>query len=196
VSKVREVPSSIAARLPAAADLFAERGVDSTKIEEVAAATGVPKATLYYYFSGKEEILAFLFQDTLHYMADQVRLAAEQDGTAAERLVGVVSAQLTVMGEQPSVCRALLGELGRAGRMPAIAEAIRDAYHAPVVKLLREGATDGSLADVVDVDAAALIIFGAVTVTGLSQLVDGDSIAVGEASRALAKVLLDGLRGS
>ncbi|CAB4895776.1 MAG: TetR family transcriptional regulator [Actinobacteria bacterium] len=193
---MREVPSSIAARLPAAAELFAERGLDATKIEDVAAATGVPKATLYYYFSGKEEILAFLFRDTLRHMADQVRLAAERDGTAAERLVDVMRAQLTVMGEQPSVCRALLGELGRAGRMPAIAAAIRDAYHAPVAQLLREGADDGSLAAVVDVDAAALVIFGAVTVTGLSQLVDGDSIAVDQASQALAKVLLDGLRGS
>lgn len=196
MSNVREIPSSIAARLPTAAVLFAERGLDSTKIDDVAAASGVPKATLYYYFSGKEEILAFLFQDTLRHMADQVRLAAERDGTAAERLVGVVRAQLTVMGEQPAVCRALLGELGRAGRMPVIAAAIRDAYHEPVARVLREGATDGSLTGVVDVDAAALVIFGAVTVTGLSQLVDGDSIAVEGASHALAKVLLDGLRGS
>lgn len=193
---MRAVPSSIAARLPAAAALFAERGLDATKIEEVAAATGVPKATLYYYFSGKEEILAFLFHDTLRHMADQVRLAAEQDGTAAERLVSVVRAQLTVMSEQPAVCRALLGELGRAGRMPAIAGALRDAYHEPVARVLREGATDGSLAAVADVDAAALVIFGAVTVTGLSHLVGGDSIAVEAASHALATVLLDGLRGS
>lgn len=193
---MRKVPSSIAARLPAAADLFAERGLDSTKIDDVAAATGVPKATLYYYFSGKEEILAFLFQDTLRRMAGQVRLAADRDGIAADRLVEVVRAQLSVMSEQPAVCRALLGELGRAGRMPAIAAAIRDAYHEPVARVLREGAIDGSLAGVVDVHAAALMIFGAVTVTGLSQLVDGDSIAVEQASDALARVLLDGLRGS
>ena len=37
---MRAVPVQIAARLPAAAELFADRGVESTKIEDVAAATG------------------------------------------------------------------------------------------------------------------------------------------------------------
>jgi len=190
---MREVPVQIAARLPAAAELFAERGVDQTKIEDVAAATGVPKATLYYYFSGKEEILSFLFSDVLRHVADAVAIAAAGEGSARDRLVGVVRAQLAVMAEQPAVCRALTGEFGRAGRVPALAAAIRAAYHAPVVQLLREGQDDGSLARVADVDAAALMVFGAVTVTGLSHLIAGGSIGVDEATGALVAVLLDGL---
>lgn len=190
---MREVPVQIAARLPAAAELFAERGVDQTKIEDVAAATGVPKATLYYYFSGKEEILSFLFSDILRHVADAVAVAAAGEGSARERVVGVVRAQLAVMADQPAVCQALTGEFGRAGRVPALAAAIRAAYHAPAVALLREGADDGSLAPVVDADAAALMVFGAVTVTGLSHLIAGVSIGVDEATGALVAVLLEGL---
>ncbi|MGX5653204.1 TetR/AcrR family transcriptional regulator [Geodermatophilus nigrescens] len=190
---MREVPVQIAARLPAAAELFADRGVEHTKMEDVAAATGVPKATLYYYFSGKEEILAFLFQDVLRHVADQVAIAATGGGSARERLVGVVRAQLAAMSEQPAVCRALTGELSRAGRVPALAAAIQAAYHAPVVELLRQGAEDGSLARVADTDAAALMVFGAVTVTGLSHLIAGGTIGVDEATGALVAVLLDGL---
>ncbi|MDP3713798.1 MAG: helix-turn-helix domain-containing protein [Mycobacteriales bacterium] len=192
---MREVPVQIAARLSAAAELFADRGVEHTKIEEIAAATGVPKATLYYYFSGKEDILAFLFHDTLRHIADQVAIAVATEGSARDRLVGVVRAQLAVMAEQPAVCRALTGEFGRAGRVPALAAAIRAAYHAPVVQLLHEGALDGSLAEVADVNAAALMIFGAVTVTGLSHLIAGGSIGVDAATDALVTVLLDGLGG-
>lgn len=192
---MREVPVQIAVRLSAAAELFADRGVEHTKIEDIAAATGVPKATLYYYFSGKEDILAFLFHDTLRHIADQVAIAVGSDGSARDRLVGVVRAQLAVMAEQPAVCRALIGEFGRAGRVPALAAAIRAAYHAPVVHLLHEGALDGSLAEVADVDAAALMIFGAVTVTGLSHLIAGGSIGVDDATDALVTVLLDGLGG-
>lgn len=190
---MREVPVQIAARLPAAAELFAERGVEHTKIENVAAATGVPKATLYYYFSGKEEILSFLFSDVLRHVADAVAIAASGEGSARDRLVGVVRAQLAVMAEHPAVCRALTGEFGRAGRVPALAAAIRAAYHAPVVHLLREGGDDGSLALVDDVDAAALMVFGAVTVTGLSHLIAGEGIGVEKATAALVAVLLDGL---
>lgn len=191
---MRPVPGQIAGKLSAAAELFADRGVDQTKIEDVAAATGVPKATLYYYFAGKEEILAFLFQDTLRHIADEVAIAVESEGTAAERLRRVVTAQLAVMAEQPAVCRALTGELGRAGRMPAIAAAIRDAYHAPVAHLLTQGAADGSLAEVADAEAAALVVFGAVTVTGLSKLLSKETMAVDDAAGAVIAVLLDGLR--
>ena len=191
---MRVVPEQIAARLPAAAALFAERGVHSAKIEDVATVTGVPKATLYYYFSGKEDILAFLFENTLRQVAEAVETASRSGGTAADRLLGVIHAQLLVMSEQPAACRALVGELGRAGRMPVIAEAIRTAYHAPVAALLAEGAADRSLRPVSDVDATALMIFGAVTVTGLAPLVAGDVIAVDSVARSIADVVLEGLR--
>lgn len=59
---MRKIPAQISERLPAAAELFAERGLNDTKIEDVAATTGIAKATLYYYFAGKEEILAFLLE--------------------------------------------------------------------------------------------------------------------------------------
>ena len=91
---MRTVPTSIAAKLPRAAELIAERGLDQTKIEELAEVTGIPKATLYYYFAGKEEILVFLLRDLLTQVADAVAIGAESEGTAAERLAMVVRAQL------------------------------------------------------------------------------------------------------
>jgi TetR/AcrR family transcriptional regulator len=192
---VRALPSQIAAKLPAAAELFAERGLDATKIEDVAAATGVAKATLYYYFTGKEEILAFLLQDTLAHIADEVAIAVQQpDTSAAQRLTAVIRAQLTVMSEQPAVCRALVGELGRAGRIPEIAEAIRSAYYAPVEALLADGARDGSLTPTGDPVTAAAVLFGAVTISGLSRLVAGRPLDPAAATEAVVAVVLDGLR--
>ena len=96
---MRHVPAQIAARLPAAAELFADRGFENTKVEDVAAATGVPKATLYYYFSGKEEILAFLFEDMLTAIADQAAIAMGTEGTARERLELVVKTQIRLLGD-------------------------------------------------------------------------------------------------
>lgn len=191
---MRTVPSQIAARLPAAAELFADRGLDSTKIEDVAAATGIPKATLYYYFSGKEEILAFLLNDALLRVADEVAIAVQSHDTAAQRLTDVISAQLRVMADQPAVCRALVGDLGRAGRMPAIAEAINAAYYQPVEALLLEGAADGTLREQAHPEAVAMAIFGAVTISALSYLVTNQPLDEPRLARAVADLILDGLR--
>ena len=62
---MRTLPDGMREKVLVAAELFADFGLDATKMEDVAATTGVPKATLYYYFEGKEDILAFLFVEIL-----------------------------------------------------------------------------------------------------------------------------------
>ena len=85
---MRKIPRQISDRLPAAADLFAEKGLNDSKIEDVAAVTGVPKATLYYYFAGKEDILAFLLEDLLKDIEeDTVDFAPNYDGSEKEPTV-------------------------------------------------------------------------------------------------------------
>lgn len=189
---MRPVPSNIASRLTQAAGPIARRGLEQTTIEEVADATGVPKATLYYYFTGKEEILAFLFAELLGIMAEQVARAVEGSGPAAERLHQVLVAQLSVMVEQRDACQALLGDLGRAGRIPEIAAAIDHAYLAPVRRLLAEGAGDGSLRPAADPQAVALAVFGAVTTWGLFGLLDEERVDAAKEADVLFDLLLRG----
>ncbi|WP_183094787.1 TetR/AcrR family transcriptional regulator [Nocardioides stalactiti] len=191
---MRHVPAQIAARLTAAAELFADRGLEDTKVEDVATATGVPKATLYYYFAGKEQILAFLLQETLQQMADEVAIAIESSDSAAVRLAEVVRAQLRVMADQPAVCRALIENLGRAGRMPEIANSVTEAYYSPVQQLLDEGVRDGSLRATKDPATTAMVLFGAVTMSALAYLATGRSLSPEDLSPSILSVVLDGLR--
>lgn len=191
---MRVVPSQIAAKVALSAELFAERGLDGTKIEDVAAMSGVPKATLYYYFSGKEEILAFLLQDTLTRIADEVAIAVEGGGSGADRLTAVIAAQLAVMADQPAVCRALIGELGRAGRIPEIARALTRAYYDPVVRVLADGVEDGSLVATADPTSVAFGLFGATTITGLAFLVTGAELDAAGVTQTIRQLVLDGLR--
>ena len=191
---MREVPRQIADRLPAAAALFSERGLNDTKIEEIAAATGVPKATLYYYFDGKEDILAFLLEDVLKEIAIEVSSVVDSPATGADRLHRVIAAQLHVMAQRPASCRALIGELGRAARMPIIADKIGTAYLEPVELLLLAGAADGSLAAVTDARAAATALFGAVTITALAHLVAGEPLDEDLLARTIHEVWFNGLR--
>lgn len=190
---MRPVPTQLAAKLYRAGELLADQGLDNTKIEEIAEVTGVPKATLYYYFAGKEEVLAFLFHDFLSLVAGDVAVAADAPASGAARLRTVIEAQLRLMFEHPAVCRALIGDLGRAGRLPEIAAAINDAFYAPLERLLAEGASDGSLREVEDTVGAAATIFGAVTMAGLGTLVTAPDTDVDQIVETVQSVLLTGL---
>jgi AcrR family transcriptional regulator len=190
---MRRVPAPLAARLYAAAGPIADRGLDETKIEDIATATGVPKATLYYYFTGKDEILAFLLSEMLTLMEGEVAVAVAAPDSARERLAAVVRAQLIVMFDHPDICRALIGDLGRAGRVPEIADAIRNAFHQPVEQLLRDGQADGSLRFLDDPAGAATAVFGAVTMSGLAHLVQPDQADPHTVANAVLDALIAGV---
>ena len=191
---MKQIPAPMAERLRLAAVPIAARGLDQTRLEDLAAATGVPRATLYYYFAGKEDILAFLLRDFLTTMGDAVTAAASGPGLARPRLAAVIHAQLQVMAAQPHVCQALLAELGRAGRIPDIAHSIGQAFHQPVLDLLRAGAKDGSLRRLPDPAVAARTIFGAVVASALADLLLAGTVAVDQLGKRVTDLVLRGIQ--
>lgn len=168
---MRKVPAQIASKLHDAIPLIAEQGLEQTKIDEIADVSGVPKATLYYYFSGKEEILVFLLEDMLTAIADEASIAMEAGDTAAERLQAVVATVIGQLVENRELSAALVGELGRVTRTPALVDSLQHAFYEPVENLLIEGAKDGSLRETANPMLASLAICGALTGTVLMAAV-------------------------
>jgi AcrR family transcriptional regulator len=191
---LRPLPNPLRERLELAVSAFAEKGFEATRMEDVAEVTGVPKATLYYHFQGKEQILAWLLADLLRDVAEAVQRAIAVPGSALQRLEAIVRAQLEVMAARPDACRVLLFDVSRAGRIPEIAVAIGDAFLLPVARLLAEGRADGSIGGSVDDEATSAAIYGAVTVTGLHHLLAHQSLDAGRVGDIVVGLLSRGLR--
>jgi AcrR family transcriptional regulator len=189
---MREVPAAIAAKIPAAASVFAEHGFDDAKIDDVARRIGVPRATLYYYFSGKEDILAFLLRTLLEDVAAEVQRAVSGEGDGVARLRAVLRAQLQVLAGNPETAQLLVANIGRAGRLADIAVAVNAAFHDPVITILRAGIEDGSIRGV-DPERAASALFGAVILTGLHEIVLHRGLEPDDVLDDVSTVVLDGL---
>ena len=190
---MRTLPTAISSREDVIAETFAARGFEDTRMEDLAEATGVPKATLYYHFAGKEEILGWLLRSTLAAMTDAVGEASSRRGSARRRLEAVVRAQLRVMAERPAACRILIADLGRAARMPDLADGVGRAFHAPVRQILADGATDGSWRKVKDPATVASFIFGAVVIPALELLVAGGPLEADRLAQPVTRFILTGL---
>jgi len=187
------VPTSVANKLYAAADLIASSGLANTKIEDIAAASGVPKATLYYYFTGKDEILSFLLRDALSLLAQEVADAADAPGSGRERLAAVITAQIAHTMDRPGSSRALVGDLGRAIRLPELATAVQEAFYDPIARVLQAGAVDGSLRPLDDLQTGAVSIFGAIMMTAMLHNVVGSDKAVTEVADGVIDLIVRGL---
>jgi TetR/AcrR family transcriptional regulator len=190
---MRGVPEGITERLEVAARVFADHGFDQTRIEDLAEVTGIPRATLYYYFAGKEDILAWLLGRMLADVDEAVAAAAGGPGTARDRLVAVVRAKVDVMARHPDTWRALVADLGRAGRIPEIAAATEAAFHAPVRRLLAEGEADGTLRPVDDPETTVAAVYGAVTMAAAHFVLADNRVDADRVAAEVTTFLLHGL---
>ena len=193
---VSEIPAELGQKILAAAEADGT-SFDDVSMEEIASVTGVPRATLYYHFRSKEQVLAFLLTAMLDDIATNVEGAAATADDARTRLVNVVMAQLEAMATRPATSQLLVANLGRAGKLPDIAAGIDRAFQAPVRDILAEGVTAGEIRSI-DPAPTATAIFGAVTVVGLNALMLHGQLDVDESLNALVVLWggLDPARGS
>ncbi|MBO0680134.1 TetR/AcrR family transcriptional regulator [Mycolicibacterium sp. S2-37] len=183
----RVVPESVADKLYGAADLIAANGLENTRIDQIAKAAGIPRATLYYHFTGKEEILAFLLRHSLAALADEVAEAAAAPGTGRERLAAVIQVQIEHTMRRPGVSRALVGDLGRAIRLPELAAAVQQAFYDPITSVLTVGAEDGSLRTFPSPESVAVSVFGAIMMSAMLHNVVGSA----KSEEAVAAEVID-----
>ena len=116
-----------AAILRAAEALFAEGGFASTRLEDVAAAVGIRRASLFYYFRDKAELYEAVLGDVLGGLRERIEPVLLGRGTLAERAEAAVSAWIDYVAARPALARLLLREVadGSHTREPPLARQIR-----------------------------------------------------------------------
>lgn len=94
----------------AAARLFAERGVDRTRLEDVAAAAGVTKPVLYRHFASKRALHLHLLATTRDELAAAALAPYRPDRPLLEGLDAMTDAWFAYVEEHPDAARLLLRE--------------------------------------------------------------------------------------
>jgi AcrR family transcriptional regulator len=173
--------------LRAAADAFASRGYDGTRVADIAASAGVSNGALYAHFGSKAELLVgALRAHGRRHLADMFE--ADPGRPVTEMLLAIGRR----LGRQPDAGGYLLVEaLVAARRDEDVARPMRDDMGERaewLVQLIRGAQTSGELDQ--DVSAEALAHFCLMLTMG-SALVTPDSHAVdeGEWARLLARLI-------
>jgi AcrR family transcriptional regulator len=147
--------------LNTAEDVFAQRGFDEARMDDIAERSGLSKGAIYWYFKKKDDIIAALLDRVFRRSIDSMRVAAA-------RPTGVLD-RLALIGEQTSRDYESMSRL-----MPLALEfyavALRqkkvrrhlavmyDEMLAILVPLIEEGVRNGELDDVDPRQAATLLL--------------------------------------
>ena len=110
----RDVPEELAEKLfHAAFSLFGEKGFERTTMDEVAARSGVARATLYYYFRGKDDLFLFLLERGVSMLGVMLSEAMQSGATARERLEHALDRLIDLMAEFRDVLLVAMQQFGR-----------------------------------------------------------------------------------
>ena len=165
--------------LDAAAELAAQRGITATTVDEIAAAAGVSKGTVYYNFDSKESLYSGLIGDALERVGQRMRAGLEP-AAEGDAVAGVVRAFLTGFAERPATGRVVVGEMFRLDR--AWSESLTR-HRAVFYSILRQALErDGRASEV----AHAAAVFGAMLAVGFERLVFSPAVPLEDAVAAVA----------
>jgi AcrR family transcriptional regulator len=142
------------------------------RLEDVARLVGASRATLYYYFSGREDLLGFLLTAHARAGAEAVRAATDPADPPERRLRATVAALVDYLGHHPGTCAGLLGALGGTGRMSEVLQANDVWIAGPLRELLAEVGKAGAFA-LDDVADAANAVLGALLLGVLGRSMSG-----------------------
>jgi TetR/AcrR family transcriptional regulator len=142
--------------LGAAEGIFAEKGFDGTRLEDVAQAVGIRRASIVYYFKDKRELYDAVLAAVFGGFLEKLREALSGPGPPAQLIESAVCAWVDYVGRRPSLARLLLREVADAtpSRQPAILGHIRPFFDL-VERFLAEHAGD-DLPRLIPIDPAHL----------------------------------------
>lgn len=189
---MKRPPPQLAGRLRAAADeLLGPDGAPS--VDDMAGRTGIPRATLYYYFSGREELLDFLLLDKVEQIGKAIRAVAVPDLQPAAGLEAVLSAVAETIAAHPALCTMLLTRLPLLSPGDVLAVAVARSVLQPLCALLESGAAAGAF-EVADPELTAHALYGAIAMAALSQIARDGTVDASRVRSALIPRLLAAVR--
>lgn len=176
--------------IDAALDVFGERGFHGATVDDVAAAAGMTKGAVYYWFVDKDD----LARDLQHLLWDRLATAAlgayDPEGTTVGNLLACYEAFLGAIQQMP---RAMIF-LREAWVTPSLDAAGRADYRDLLVLVegfLRQGIERGDMPPM-GVEALARAVTGALMETTFYVLEGGD----GEGALAVVGHLVSSLANS
>jgi TetR/AcrR family transcriptional regulator, cholesterol catabolism regulator len=139
--------------------IFMKKGFQETSMQEIAAAAGLGKSTLYDYFQTKDEILVYFFEDQWNDVIEEAQKIAVQNCGADTRLRKIMEAYLESLQANKNLFLKLSVESQRL--KPESQKQIQDKRHAyqdMVRALIEEGIREGMFRPVNSLLAARLLV--------------------------------------
>jgi TetR/AcrR family fatty acid metabolism transcriptional regulator len=166
--------------------LFGERGTTDVSMDDIAAAAGVARSTVYVYFANREELLRACLKGMHNQLLEAIAETWEEDSEPLHRLQRLIEEMLARIDENPAFFRLALVAQGTVSQGAEAVGAELALIGLNIARIIRDLYLEGEAAGLfrsIDPDrATALIgqqIYGAMSVRAAEPVPD-DRVGVAE----------------
>jgi AcrR family transcriptional regulator len=183
----------------AATLLFKEKGFEATTLNDIAEAFGSDRASLYYYFGSKEELLREAVGGVTQDNLEMVKALRDTDLDVRERIRQFVDNMIRSYDENyPQVFVYIQEDMTKvSGKKDPWAKTMVQQsreFEDAVLALIRDGVEDGSFRDDLDVEIVAKALWGMLNWT--HRWHKPGQRAADDIARTFTAVFLDGVTTS
>jgi TetR/AcrR family transcriptional regulator len=189
---MKPVPTELTGKLMGALEVQTNgHGIDMS-IDDLAKSSGVPRATLYYYFAGKEDLVQFYVGEMVRRSAETVAVAAAGKGTCSERLEDVLRSMMQTFAEYPRMCVEMSVAIKFLQNYGPVMMEMERGVLAPMVAIIEEGNASGDF-DVSDPAVVANAMTGGMHMVATMDIVMNGKLDAQARSDVLIPQMLRGL---
>ena len=184
--------------LAAARQVMEHRGMEAVTMEEIAAAAGVAKGTIYLYFQGKEDLIQALISQVGENLLKDLEAILATPDSPAEKLEQAVVMLLGYLERERTLFPVYARDMhrgeraGRQGNRPPLQD-LEEKFVALMTRLFSEGMETGQFIDT-NPRLLTFLVRGLVRSVGYYQMEKDSTDAVKEALPLILKLLTTGLR--
>ena len=179
--------------LNAAEKVFNRLGFNKATMDDIVAESGLSKGALYWYYKSKDALILALLDRIFVGELSQYEKLIDAEGTASERLEGLMQAVAQEMARLKHLLPLLFEFVALAARRKSVRETLGGyyrRYHKLLSQILQQGIDSGEFVDI-NADEAALAIIGLGEGLAMLCFVDPDWVDLGNIGELPMKLLLD-----
>jgi TetR/AcrR family transcriptional regulator len=188
---MRKPNEELGRRLYELSDAFLAPGQE-VRLEKVAEVAGVPRATVYYYFSGKTDLMAFLLERHIDHGAELLKPALSMDGSPTERMRAVLGAMIDMLVAHPVLCTHLLAVISTGSAPVELMASADEQVFAPVRSILQEGQDVGEFR-FTNIGDTLISLMGALMMVAMMRLITSGQLDAEEVRTSVIDQLLRGI---
>lgn len=173
--------------------LFAEKGYESTSIEEITATVGVAKGTLYYHFSSKEEIFNFLVEEGMKLLKNSIQIKTAKLDNSIDKIKAIILIQVKVLKKYENLITIVLSQIwGTEERNTTCRRYVMD-YIKNVEKIIKEGIEKQEIIDM-DSEVLASEIFASTCTSLIYKMKTNQEIDIKKMYTELETSVIKGIK--